>query len=192
MAREFRRQLTAFEPPGAQLSVEVSWEVALPVARDGARTWRVQFVVVDPAEVVVWPAPSMHAGERDGLWQHTCLELFIGLDRADNYGEVNVSPSGDWAFYYFDTYRNRQNHVGPTPVPSGIRVERVPTRRIVGFELDVGRLHDLIGHPPWRAQPTAVLETKSGLTYWAPSHPSVRPDFHRFDGCQLWDPYDCD
>ncbi len=118
------------------------------------------------------------------------MELFIGLARADNYGEINVSPGGDWAFYHFSGYRDRQAIVGEAPKPMSILVEGDATSRSVSFELELRRLHDLIGHPPWQWQPTAVLQTSTGLTYWAPSHPANRPDFHRLRHVPVWDPYD--
>ena len=179
--------LVAFEP-AQPLRVEARWQVAAATAATASRTWRVQFVVDDPEQVVVWPASSPTPVQRDGLWNHTCMELFIGLDRAAHYGEINVSPSGDWAFYYFAGYRNRQSIVDPSPAPISIRVDGDATRRTVSFELELRRLHDLIGRPPWRWQPTAVLETSTGLSYWAPSHPAIRPDFHRLGHLPAWVP----
>ena len=77
-------------------------------------------------------------------------EIVIGLDRADNYAEINVSPSGDWAFYSFSGYRERQAIVGPAPAPRSIFVEGDATSRSVSFEVELRRLHELVGPPPWR------------------------------------------
>jgi hypothetical protein len=181
--------LVAFEPTHP-LRVEARWQLAAPRSATAARTLRLRFEVYDPDEVVIWPASSQAPAERDGLWKHSCMELFIGQDGADSYGELNVSPSGDWAFYYFAAYRQRQAIVGPAPAPMSIFVEGDATSRSVSFEVELRRLRDLIGEPPWRWQPTAVLETSSGLTYWAPSHPATRPDFHRLGQVPVWDPYD--
>ncbi|MEY3786902.1 MAG: hypothetical protein RLZ75_1109, partial [Pseudomonadota bacterium] len=41
----------------------------------------------------------------DGLWQHTCFELFIAVEGEANYHEFNFSPSGQWAAYAFSDYR---------------------------------------------------------------------------------------
>lgn len=41
----------------------------------------------------------------DYLWQRSCLECFIGDQHHSHYVELNVSPSADYALYYFDAYR---------------------------------------------------------------------------------------
>jgi hypothetical protein len=148
-----------------------------------------EFSIDDASALVVWPEASLAPQQRDELWRHTCMELFIGLDRAPSYCECNVSPSGDWAFYYFEAYRTRSSFVGPPPAPQSFSVSAHAERRTVTFAVDLHRIHDLIGHPSWRWQPTAVLETASGPSYWAPSHPGDRPDFHRLSHRPPWDPY---
>src|SRR3990172_1915372 len=42
----------------------------------------------------------------DGLWQHTCFELFIAVREEPTYYEFNFSPSGEWAAYAFKSYRD--------------------------------------------------------------------------------------
>ena len=39
------------------------------------------------------------------LWQHTCCEIFIAREGAPGYREFNLSPSGEWAAYAFERYR---------------------------------------------------------------------------------------
>src|SRR5688572_5878225 len=41
----------------------------------------------------------------DGLWKHTCFECFAKAADALPYVELNFSPSGEWAAYRFDDYR---------------------------------------------------------------------------------------
>ena len=41
----------------------------------------------------------------DELWQTTCFEAFLEPRAATAYREFNFSPSGDWAAYDFDGYR---------------------------------------------------------------------------------------
>jgi len=180
-------KLVPFEE-AARLGVEVRRYALAASGQSGPRLL-VEYSVEDPEECVVWPESSTSSGQRDGLWQHTCMELFVGLDRAENYCEINASPSGEWAFYYFDAYRERKEHRGAPVVPLSIRVSGDERRRTVSFAIEIRRVHDLIGHPPWRWQPTAVLETATGLSYWASSHPGGRPDFHRLEHVPSWDPY---
>jgi len=109
---------------------------------------------------------------RDGLWRHTCCELFVmGADGA--YHEFNFSPSGDWQAYRFRAYRE---HGGTPPddVP-GIVVQRGPDLLVV--EARVPRAA-LPAHPV-KAAITAVIEDATGtLSYWALHHVPGKPDFH--------------
>ncbi len=112
----------------------------------------------------------------DGLWKHTCLELFASSPTRPGYVELNVSPSGAWNAYRFDAYRE-----GMRPVESA--VAPVPTIRDVGADLAVFALEvDLASlglHPPLDLGPAVVLEHQDhSLSHWAASHPPDRPDFH--------------
>ncbi|MEH6662078.1 MAG: hypothetical protein V7679_10555, partial [Parasphingorhabdus sp.] len=42
----------------------------------------------------------------DDLWQYSCFELFLGEPGGERYCEFNFSPSGNWAAYSFDRYRD--------------------------------------------------------------------------------------
>jgi hypothetical protein len=44
-------------------------------------------------------------GCADGLWEHTCFEVFVGVAGEPGYHEFNFSPSGKWAAYAFGNYR---------------------------------------------------------------------------------------
>lgn len=121
----------------------------------------------------------------DGLWKHTCFEVFIDPGTSGEYYELNFSPARQWAAYRFDTYRQ-----GMTPLqlanPPQISVRRSPHR----LELDaVVQLRD--GAPGGKPQHaklalSAVVEDENGrLCYWAARHPSGRPDFHHPAGFVL-------
>jgi hypothetical protein len=43
----------------------------------------------------------------NGLWRHTCFEVFVARKGARAYREYNFSPSGEWAAYEFSSYRKR-------------------------------------------------------------------------------------
>jgi hypothetical protein len=119
------------------------------------------------------PAPA------DGLWQHTCFELFIAGTAGDAYLEYNLSPSGQWARYAFSAERVRntqaeQMHPG---LPLAISCERLTDRLVVQTELSLAELP----HSPsgWRVGLSAVIEDADGsLSYWALHHPRPQPDFH--------------
>src|SRR5689334_15899567 len=46
--------------------------------------------------------PQPRAPRRtDGLWRHTCFEIFILKPDGKGYIEFNFAPSGEWALYDF-------------------------------------------------------------------------------------------
>src|SRR4051794_6728025 len=53
----------------------------------------------DIARLVV-PAPALPE-PADGLWKHTCFEVFVTVIGDATYREFNFSPSGQWAAYAF-------------------------------------------------------------------------------------------
>ena len=104
----------------------------------------------------------------DGLWRHTCFEVFIARKGSRAYREYNLAPSSEWAGYLFQKYRLRGNGSAPRP--------RFRFRRSGGtLKLDAriaakGRL---------RVGLSAVIEEKNGeLSYWALRHAPGKPDFH--------------
>jgi hypothetical protein len=135
---------------------------------------------VAPCDGAVGERRSGAAGQRrDGLWRHTCCELFArdarvaGPDVAGPYLEFNFSASGDWAAYAFDAPRQgmRAHDWGGAPMIIAERggcLVRVSLPRIA-----VGRRLTL--------SPTVILETATGFGYWALRHPPGQPDFHAAD-----------
>jgi len=117
------------------------------------------------------PPQPPRAAER--LWQHTCCELFIAREGAPAYREFNFSPSGEWAAYAFERYREGALVLEGSPeivVRHGAR--RLELAASVPFS-DKGKLQ--IGL-------SAVIEEANGaLSYWALKHPPGKPDFHHAD-----------
>lgn len=120
-------------------------------------------------------------GRSDGLWQHTCFEVFAMAGHGPGYREFNFSPAGDWAAYDFHAYREG----GPLdPVPAPTIVCRAGDDSL---ELEV-RLprHALPTGVPLRLALSAVIEDRHGkLAYWALRHPAGQPDFHHTDAFAL-------
>ncbi len=142
--------------------LSVSWELA------GSRA---SAVIPPPAEVPL---------RRDGLWQDTCFEIFLAQRGLKNYWEFNVSPSGDWNVYRFDSYREgmREEEAFST-LP--IRIGDDGGFHSMSLEIDLEKIL------PHAAQLEAVLSAvirspKGALSYWSLSHTGPRPDFHRRDG----------
>ncbi len=127
------------------------------------------------------PAPS-ESLRTDDLWKRTCFEAFVLPGPGDAYVEFNLAPSGRWASYRFDRYREGMRDATDV-VPSPIEVTRDAAR----LELAVSAaLPDLAAAPVWRLGLTAVIEEANGhISYWAPAHPRPQPEFHDAAGFVL-------
>jgi hypothetical protein len=147
----------------------------------------------DPAGNLLLPAAGRAtAGQRlDGLWQHTCLECFLGAAGQEAYWEFNLAPDGDWNVYALDGYRQ-----GLRPEPSvehlpfdcrwqsspsdGLQLQlqlqaELPSR--LAEQLRSSRKGDAGPALEWNV--TAVLEQCDGtLSYWAVGHRPEPADFH--------------
>jgi hypothetical protein len=120
------------------------------------------------------PPPRVPApGER--LWEHLCCEAFVAA-AAPAYREFNFSPSGEWAAYAFQRYREG----GPLAVPDpGIAVQ------VSGGALEL-TASIAVERGPLRVALCAVIEEGDApVSYWALRHPAPRPDFHHPDGFAL-------
>jgi hypothetical protein len=121
--------------------------------------------------------PEEAPNRKDGLWRHTCFEMF--LRRADGYCEFNFSPSTAWAAYAFDGYREGMR-------PLAIDAPSIAEHRTKNeLRLDVittipesqGALQLAL---------TAVIEEADGtISYWALNNAPGKPDFHHPDGFAL-------
>lgn len=116
------------------------------------------------------PAPRVHT---DDLWRATCFEAFVGGE-GQGYAEFNLSPSGAWAAYGFDGYREGMH---PLEVAAPAQAVRHAPE---GFALTADILL-----PAGLSGPvglSAVIQGLNGaISYWALLHPSDKPDFHHPD-----------
>ena len=118
----------------------------------------------------------------DGLWQHTCFELFVCPKGGTAYWEFNFSPSREWAVYTFHSYRNRVFQDSPITPP------QITTRRTTQqLTLDVHvYLPQQLLAQPLQVGLSAVIEDDLGQrSYWALQHPSIQPDFHHVEAFAL-------
>lgn len=95
-------------PPNmvAGVACQYSWE--------GADRWMLTFVVSVPPGALRVP-DHIDFGRTDELWRTTCFELFLRRPGQEGYLEFNFAPSGQWAAYGFDGYRQRSGD------PEGLR-----------------------------------------------------------------------
>jgi hypothetical protein len=121
--------------------------------------------------------PAELARRRDGLWQHTCFEVFLRPDGSDSYHEFNFAPSGDWAAYRF-AGRRLDRSAPEIPAPR-IECRRQPDGCILSARIVIAALPELAQAASIDAGLTAVIETIDGArSYWALAHGSEKPDFH--------------
>lgn len=128
----------------------------------------------DPAGIRL-PAPRP-ARACDGLWQHTCCELFVASGTTPGaYREFNFSPSGEWAAYRFSAYRERESDAGIECGPA-ITLQK----HADGFELSATLPATLLpAAADLHLGLTAVIEAVDGRkSYWALAHAAAQPDFH--------------
>lgn len=138
----------------------------------------------------------------DELWRHTCFEAFVRVGGDEDYLEFNLAPSGDWAAYRFQRYREgmapakgaaasllgTQYRTEPLNAErrallkeSGIdTLERFePSFFTLKTELSFPNAMGLAVAHPWRIGLSTIVEERNGrLSYWALAHPPGKPDFH--------------
>jgi hypothetical protein len=117
-----------------------------------------------------------------GLWEHTCFEAFVAIEDDPAYYELNFSPSGEWAAFAFERYREL------APLPDSFTAPAIDVRRNDDrFELAaVVRLSPMCANARLRLALSAVVEESSGaLSYWSLHHPPGKPDFHHADAFAL-------
>ncbi len=162
----------AADPASAVLQIDV--RVVRPAP---ARLLLEYELVGDPTRLRI-PPPGA-AGERieptDGLWRHTCMEVFVGAATAGSYLEFNLGPDGRWAAYRFSGYR-----AGMAPL-TGIRPPRIELRTQTDRLLlsAAVELPEELAAAALRLGLAVVVEDDQGrLDYWALRHSAPRPDFH--------------
>jgi hypothetical protein len=129
-----------------------------------------EFVLDGHMPGIVIP-PATTSIRRDNLWQTTCFEIFWQSLGEKTYREFNLSPSGQWAAYDFDSFRE------------GMRDALVDAIAIscshdsAGLVLRASIAADLPA--PAQVALNAVVEHADGAKqYWALAFPPGRPEFH--------------
>ncbi|MGN6269437.1 MAG: DOMON-like domain-containing protein, partial [Sphingomonas sp.] len=143
--------------------------IGVEIARDDA-ILSLRYTVEGDLDRVLWPQPMMPA-RTDELWMHTCFEAFIQPAGQTGYTEVNLSPSGRWATYQFDGYRDGMRDAATIPVLNW----QSPTLTASVELADMAQAD-------WRLGLTVVVEAIDGSkSFWALDHHGEAPDFHNAD-----------
>jgi hypothetical protein len=126
------------------------------------------FLSADTSRLVI-PPYIADAPRTDGLWRSTCFEAFV-RGGGKSYCEFNFSPSGEWASYAFDGYREGMHE---TPTRARILTTVRPHMLAVGVHLNAD-----FDRSAQMALAAVIEETDGRKSYWALEHPSGAPDFH--------------
>jgi hypothetical protein len=130
-----------------------------------------------PSEV-----PSRFA---EGLWRHTCFEVFIRCGGSPSYHEFNFSPSREWAVYAFERYR-QASPIAHEALDPRIVVHSSHSTLTLEAEIALPRLSQMHVDGALSLGLSAVIEdNEAALSYWALAHPSDKPDFHHPDSFTL-------
>lgn len=129
--------------------------------------------------------PPRPARMADQLWQHTCFELFVRCAGSSAYHEFNFAPSGEWAAYAFNAYREGVPLADATLDPR-VTVRSSPGKLEVDAVMRLDSLSFMRARSSLSVAVSAVIEDcDGGLSYWALAHPAGKPDFHHADSFAL-------
>jgi len=114
----------------------------------------------------------------DDLWKSTCFEAFVGRRGEPGYWEFNFSPAKQsWNCYRFESYRAPQ-----PPHPS-------KNFELIEIRIEGGLLHCVLESKvhlvDLECSLSAVIRNKAGVSYWALTHATDKPDFHKRESFSL-------
>ena len=135
-----------------------------------AQGCRARFVFSGDISAIKVPELAQPRRE-DDLWKTTCCEIFWQPDGADAYREFNLSPSGKWAVYDFDAFREGMRDA---PVV-GVAVSCTAQEAQLVLEADIAA--DL--PRPASIALNAIVEDAAGhMQFWALAFADGKPEFH--------------
>jgi hypothetical protein len=123
--------------------------------------------------------PASSPSRQSHLWEATCFEFFIGIPGDANYWEFNLSPSGDWAVFALDDYRQGlRDELSFSSLP--FKVDRYPNYITLSLEFDLSEL--ILAEQDLEMSVTTVVKSSQDeLSYWAIAHSGKEADFHLRD-----------
>lgn len=122
--------------------------------------------------------PHAAPSRQDNLWQTTCFEIFWQPLGTPAYREFNLSPSGQWAAYDFDAFREGMRDA---PVAA---IAVACSHDGAGLVLKASIAADLPA--PAQVALNAVVQHVDGAQqFWAMAFPPGPPEFHSEANRQL-------
>jgi hypothetical protein len=128
-------------------------------------------------------SPTSAPSRQFHLWEATCFEFFIGIPGDRNYWEFNLSPSGDWAIFALDDYRQGLcDELAFASLP--FQVDRYPNYITLSLDFDLSEL--ILAEQDLEMSMTTVIKSSQDeLSYWAIAHNGKEADFHLRDSFSI-------
>lgn len=143
-----------------------------------------QLSYVMSGEIARLRVPAAREPRRvDELWRHTCCELFVGSTSNEAYSEFNFSPSGEWAAYSFEGYRQGMQLLQLPDAPQ-IRTDFEGSSLTIDVRLGIAGIVAEASDAIF-AIAAVIEETDSRVSYWSLRHGKDKPDFHDRAGFAL-------
>lgn len=182
----------AFKPlhPFAQEAHLCDFSLLCGASRQPGGRLALHFRLSGPLQMLQIPPLSGTPERRDGLWQSTCFEAFLGQPGQASYWELNLAPSGDWNLYAFQGYRaGMQPERRLQQLPFQLDGQWLGRRNRLDLVLSLDLAALMPAEAPLELSATAVLEHRFehqslGCSYWAWQHTGPEADFHRRDSFQ--------
>ena len=173
-----RRAILRCHP--ASLCKAVS-EIRIAAERLSQSELEISYQLLGEISSIIVPDPS-EASRRDELWRHTCAEMFIGVPDSEAYFEFNFSPSGQWAVYVFNSYR--QGMRAADCIAPNILTIRAADQLLMNVRVSLPV--QLESADQLQTGMSMVIEDRAGqCSYWALQHDAAGPDFHSRDAFVL-------
>lgn len=170
--------LRPFEVDGSLSGIECRGHLARRID-----TLSVHYEIIGDSLGIDIPGRKREPSRRIGLWEKTCLELFVAVKDRDQYWEFNLSPSGDWNVFHFEHYRNERHadklREEPLVASLPFRTQRRSGSFVFDMEFDLDRL--VRKDQFLEIGIAAIIQFDKDKTHWALTHYGPRPDFHRRD-----------
>lgn len=140
---------------------------------------QIKYLLAGNLAAIVIPPLSKKPIRQANLWEHTCLEFFLGLQDAPRYWEFNLSPSGDWNIFRFANYRQGiREDLAFNSLPFAVWQDTSYCQ--LNLEIDLNQIID--PEENLEIGITAVIESQEQrLSYWALTHTTSAADFHQRD-----------
>ena len=133
-----------------------------------------EFKLEGRVDQIVLPR-AVQPKRQDDLWKTTCFEIFWQPIGGDSYREFNLSPSGRWAAYDFDSFREGMRDAPVDAISVGSSHASAIGHGELALKTSIAA--DLPA--PAQVALNAIVEHKDGsLQFWALAFGPGKAEFH--------------